>query len=450
MVAESTRIRTILQDASTPLNTEADLDPLIARIGDAQFVLLGESTHGTSEFYTWRTRISQRLIAEKGFDFVAVEGDWPDCFRVNRYIKGFPDAGDSAFTVLNGFERWPTWMWANREVVHLADWLRRHNERAHRDARVGFYGLDVYSLWESMDAVLEYLRRHDPGAIPAARRAYACFDPFTQDEHRYARATALVPTNCEREVVAVLSELRRRFDRRDTASGDDDEARFDAEQNALIAVSAERYYRAMVRADDASWNVRDTHMADTLDRLVEFHQRSGRRGKAIVWAHNTHLGDARATDMAAAGLTNLGQLVRERHSGSGVVIVGTSAYQGHVIAAPAWGDAMEVMPVPPATAGSWDELLHVEDSRDIGRLLLLERIASEPKMQALRGQRAIGVVYRPPGRSLFLSAGRNDVPTLLPRRYDALIHFDDTRALHPLHAEHLHPREIPETYPSGM
>jgi erythromycin esterase len=438
------RIHEAVRSISRPLHSEADLDPLLERIGDARFVLLGEASHGTSEYYTWRTRISQRLIREKGFDFIAVEGDWPDGFRVNRFVKHDPGSDETAYAVLNAFERWPTWMWANREVVHLAEWLHEYNRSQPQHRRVGFYGLDVYSLWESMDAVVEYLRRADPSSVPQAVEAYACFEPYGRDERRYARATAWAPASCEDEVIQVLADLRRR-PARFAPRRDDPESRFDAEQNALVAVNAERYYRAMVRADDQSWNIRDTHMAETLDRLVDFHTRARGRAKAIIWAHNTHLGDARATDMAAEGMINLGQLVRERCAKDGVVIVGLSAYKGHVIAGRSWGAPMETMPVPPAMQGSWDQVLHEGHSPEHGRLIMLEPLVHHPAFQRPRGQRAIGVVYH----SARERHG-NYVPTILPQRYDALVYFEDTRALHPLHAEHPRIGEVPETYPSGV
>lgn len=432
-------VRLAAQAQSSRLDDERDLDPLMERIGGARFVLLGEASHGTSEFYTWRTRITQRLIREKGFSFIAVEGDWPDCYRVNRYVKGYDGAGSTAYEVLNAFTRWPTWMWANREVVHLAEWLRGHNEPLAPDQRVGFYGLDVYSLWDSMDAVVGYLKEADPRLVPAALRAYACFEPYGRDEHRYARASAFVPAPCEDEVVSVLASLRRRA----AALPEDGEARFDAEQNALVAVNAERYYRAMIRADTESWNVRDTHMADTLDRLMTHHREQVDVPKAVVWAHNTHVGDAGATDMAAEGMTNLGQLVRERHERQGVVLVGFAAHHGTVIAADAWGDPMRRMHLPPAMPGCWEDLLL--DNQSHGRLLITERIAGLPGFRTPRGHRAIGVVYRPRFERL-----GNYVPTVLPERYDALLYFADTRALHPLHIEHVQEGVVPETYPSGV
>lgn len=428
---------------STELHTEADLDPLMERIGEARYVLLGEATHGTSEFYTWRTRISQRLIREKGFSFIAVEGDWPDCYRVNRFVKGYDGAGGSAYDVLHAFDRWPTWMWANREVVHLAEWLRSYNDGQPRESKVGFYGLDVYSLWESMDAVIGYLRRTDPGAVAAAIEAYACFEPFGRDERRYARVTALTPATCRDEVVRVLMDLRRSA----RAFPGDPEAAFDAEQNAVTAVNAERYYSTMVRGDAESWNIRDTHMAETLDRLAGLHRASGVPGKAIIWAHNTHIGDARATDMAADGMVNLGQLARERAADDDVVLVGFAARRGRVIASDRWGEPMRAMTVPIAQPGAWEDILHDADAPDSSapRLLILDRLARDPLFHRPRGHRAIGVVYHPTIEHL-----GNYVPTILPERYDALLSFDETRNLHPLHAEHLAPAEVPETYPTGM
>lgn len=425
-----------LSEIEYPLRDDKDLDPLMERVGDARYVLLGEASHGTSDFYTWRERISRRLVEEKGFRFIAVEGDWPDCYRVNRYVKGYPDSGASAYEVLHAFARWPTWMWANREVESLAEWMREHNRSRREEEKVGFYGLDVYSLWESMDAVEEYLKRVDPEAARRARRAYGCFDVYNEDVQEYARATALVPTSCEDEVVAMLRELRQKAPQ---YREDGRESYFNAEQNALTVRNAEMYYRAMVRGGPTSWNLRDTHMVETLNRLVAHH---GPDTRAIVWEHNTHVGDARATDMATAGMVNVGQLVRQQHDEEGVILVGFSSFRGTVIAGEEWGAPMERMQVPEAREGSWERILHEHSECD--RLIIFQPDEPEVLLEP-HGHRAIGVVYNP----AFERFG-NYVPTVLPHRYDAILYFDHTHALHPLHMEPRRGGEAPETYPSGM
>jgi len=422
--------------SARPLRDDSDLDPLMEHIGDARIVLLGEASHGTSDFYTWRDRISRRLIQEKGFDFIAVEGDWPDCYLLNRYVKGRADGGASAREVLHAFERWPTWMWANEEVVALAEWLRGHNDGRADEERVGFYGLDVYSLWDSMDVVTRFLQRVDPAAAERAARAYGCFDPYQEDVQEYAMATALVPTDCEQEVLRILRELRERGP---DFQNDGREAYFNAEQNALVALNAERYYRTMVRGGAASWNVRDTHMVETLGRLLDHH---GPDARAIVWEHNTHVGDARATDMARAGMVNVGQLARERWGGD-VVIAGFSSYQGTVIAGDQWGAPMRRMTVPAARDTSWEHIFHAAGAED--KLVMLEGLDEVEGGLSARGHRAIGVVYDPAAERF-----GNYVPSVLPYRYDAMLYIENSRALHPLHLKPDNGHEPPETYPSGM
>jgi erythromycin esterase-like protein len=428
-----------LERAASPLESARDLDPLIERIGDARFVLLGEASHGTSEFYTWRTELSKRLMAERGFTFIAVEGDWPDCYRVNRYVRGMPDSGASSTAVLHAFERWPTWMWANREVIALVDWLRDYNRRRSPDQRAGFYGLDVYSLWDSMRAVIEYLERIDPQLARNARSAYNCFEPYAEDVQEYARATALVPTSCEAEAVSVLRALRGRAPE---FREDGREGYFNAEQNALVAKNAELYYRTMVRGGSASWNVRDTHMVETLDRLMQHH---GPTSKAIVWEHNTHIGDARYTDMARARMVNVGQLVRQEHAEDGVVLVGFGSHRGTVIAAEEWGMPMQRMRVPPARDGSFEALLF--EARVGDALFLFDGTDNGGirGLEAPMGHRAIGVVYDPN-----YERWGNYVPTIVPRRYDAFLYIDETRALDPLHMPAHVGGDLPETYPSGQ
>jgi erythromycin esterase-like protein len=422
-----------------PLESAKDLDPLIDAIGDARFVLLGEASHGTSEFYTWRAEISKRLVREKNFSFIGVEGDWPDCYRVNRFVKGYADSGDSAFAVLHAFERWPTWMWANREIVQLIEWLRDHNRGIAAERQVGFYGLDVYSLWDSMRAVTEYLERIDPNLAATARRAYNCFEPYAEDAQDYARATALVPTSCEDEAVSVLRALKLNEPQ---FKEDGSEAYFNAEQNALVARNAELYYRTMVRGGPASWNVRDRHMYETLERLMHHH---GPNAKAIVWEHNTHIGDARFTDMARAGMFNIGQLVREQRSRDGVVLVGFGTHRGTVIAADEWGEPMQRMRVPAAREGSFEEAMH---DASVGDALMVFDGSDDVGVagfDAPMGHRAIGVVYDPNHERW-----GNYVPTVVPRRYDAFLYIDETRAVDPLHMPVKVDGEVAETYPSGQ
>jgi erythromycin esterase-like protein len=434
---EITELAEQVRALERPLAVSDDLDPLMERIGEARYVLLGEASHGTSEYYTWRTQISQRLIREKGFSFIAVEGDWPDCYRVNRFVRAAPESGTSAREVLHTFDRWPTWMWANKEIVVLAEWLRDYNDGLPEERKAGFYGLDVYSLWSSMREVIRYLERTDPDAVRAAWSAFRCFEPYGEDVQQYAWATRLVPTSCEDEVVALLAEIQQQAPR---DREQDREASFSAEQNAVVAKNAEHYYRTMVHGGSASWNVRDHHMMETLERLMEHH---GSAAKAIVWEHNTHIGDARATDMARTGMVNIGQLARQRKQKDGVMLVGFGSHRGSVIAGKEWEAPMERMPVPPAREGSWEDIMHRAGMQD--KLLLLTDGAAPAGFLEPRGHRAIGVVYDPA-----YEAFGNYVPTVLPRRYDAFLYIDQTEALHPLHLQPREDHEVPETYPAGV
>ncbi len=442
------------------LENSVDLNPLLEQIGkdNVQYVLLGEASHGTSEFYSWRSEITKRLIKERGFSFIAVEGDWPDCYGANRYIKGISGSSQSAYDVLYSFNRWPTWMWANREMVDLVEWLREYNKNLSEEQQVGFYGLDVYSLWESMEAVIRYLRKIDPEDVKTAIEAYRCFEPYGKSVEDYARATAFVPESCEDEIIDMLVHLHGKANQYKSDGLASREGYFNAEQNAIVAKNAELYYRKMMQGGTATWNIRDTHMMDTLKRLMEFH---GKQSKSIVWAHNTHVGDARYTDMAEAKMVNIGQLVREHAGDEKAALVGFGTYQGTVIAAKEWGEKMERMRVPPAVDGSWDRLIH-ELSQGRNRLLIFrdyslkehngkrQLITEEEKEDLItktkRGQRAIGVVYNPEYEKY-----GNYVPTDLTRRYDAFLHIDKTHALHPLHMPEVKEDEdLPETFPTGL
>jgi len=422
---------------SYPLQTKKDLQPLMDRIGNARIVMLGEASHGTHEYYTWRTQITKRLIEEKGFNFIAVEGDWPDCYRLNRFIKNYDNDSLNATSVLHTFNRWPTWMWANWEIMALAGWLRQHNAALPVYKKAGFYGLDVYSLWESMQSIMQYLEKTDPAALQVAEEAFHCFEPYQQDEGTsYARASQFVPELCENEAVRLLKEIRQKLPTYNT----DHENVFSAEQNAMITVNAEKYYRAMIKGGPHSWNIRDRHMADTLERLLTFH---GKNSKVIVWAHNTHIGDARATDMVDDGMFNIGELARMQHHEEGVVLVGFGSYRGTVMAGKNWGARMQSMRVPEAVKGSWEYLLHRANPEN--KLMLMDDFAGNDMfMENHIGHRAIGVVYNPQYEQY-----GNYVPTILPLRYDAFIYLDETKSVYPLHIEP-DGKQMPETYPFGV
>lgn len=404
---------------AAPLADPDDFDPLLERVGQARVVMLGEASHGTHEFYRWRAAATQRLISELGFAFVAVEGDWPDCDRVDRAVRGRPDAPDTPddpWQALAAFERWPTWMWANEEVAEFCRWLRAHNDRRAEPTRVGFHGLDVYSLWESLREILTYLGEHQPDEVPAALAAYLCFEPYGEDPQHNALATRFVPASCEDQVIDLLVRLRQRA----TTNGAD---RFAAWQNAEVIAGAQRYYRSLVAGGGQAWNVRDQHMADTLARLLDHY---GPTAKAVVWAHNTHVGDARATDMAKAGMVTIGQLARGRYGVDQVVLVGFGTYRGTVMAGQAWDAPAEAMAVPPARRGSLEDALHAAAPDQA--LFVFPRQDRQPDLLCDElGHRAIGVVYHPQRERW-----GNYVPTVLGDRYDAFCWFDQTRAVTPL------------------
>jgi erythromycin esterase-like protein len=419
-----------VRSLTRPLRGPADLDPLLERIGDARIVAVGEASHGTHEYYAWRADLTRRLIEERGFGFVAVEGDWPDCYRVNRSVKLREGADEDPRDALDAFDRWPTWMWANDDVVDFCRWLQGFNAVRPAEERVGFYGLDVYSLWESMHGLVGWLRENEPEHVPRAIEALRCFEPFGEDGAEYAFASRFAPTSCEQAVVDLLRHLLEEHGK-DGVDGDPEE-RFAAEQNAAVVVDAELYYRTMVASSSESWNVRDIHMADTLDRLLEF---TG--GKAVVWEHNTHVGDARFTDMAGAGMVNVGQLLRERHGEDDVVLVGFGGFRGGVIAGAEWGAQMERLPVPPARSGSIESMLHGLFGEDT--LVVVPPSGGPDWLSRRLDHRAIGVVYRPERERW-----GNYVPTVLGRRYDAFLYLNDTSPLQPLHMERLEEEYVPK------
>jgi erythromycin esterase-like protein len=445
-LGESAALEAVRADARPLKGDGSDYDALLELVGDARLVLLGEASHGTHEFYRERARITRRLIEELGFTAVAVEGDWPDADRVSRYVKGAGDDED-AEEALRGFRRFPTWMWRNAEVLDFVGWLRTHNEQLTPTQKsVGFYGLDLYSLDASMQAVVAYLEEVDPAAASRARERYECLHPFAQDSSGYGRAVLLGASEpCRRRVLEQLVELRRHAG--DYLSSDGliaEDHYFLAEQNATVVANAEEYYRTMFASPAPSWNLRDRHMADTLDQLQVHLARHGDAGKIVVWEHNSHVGDARSTEMAQRGELNLGQLMRERH-GHQVVLVGFTTYSGTVTAASEWGGQTERKRVRPALPDSYEHLLHATGlpafllcplgMSDSGRAL------REPRLQ-----RAIGVIYRPETerQSHWFAA-------CAAQQFDALVHIDVTRAVEPLERTGgWELGEPPETYPTAL
>ncbi len=417
----------------------SDYDPLLERAAAARYALIGEATHGTDEFYRARAELTKRLIAERRFTAVAVEADWPDAYRVNRFVRGDSDdiAADEA---LSDFRRFPTWMWRNTVVEGFVGWLRRWNDSLpDGEPKVGFYGLDLYSLHTSMAAVIAYLEDVDPEAARRARERYRCFDQFGRDPQIYAYAAGIGGAEpCEQRVVDQLIELRNETARRAGRDGHiDADAHFYAEQNARLVVNAEHYYRAMFRGGVQSWNLRDRHMAETLEELTAHLQRTGGPVKVAVWEHNSHLGDERATEVGQAGQLNVGQLIRERHRRD-TLLVGFTTYTGTVTAASDWDGPAERKHVRRALPGSWEELFH---ARGVPAFLV-----DASQLRGRRLERAIGVVYRPETErvSHYFNARLGD-------QFDAVIHVDETHALEPLERSGDWERgELPETYPWGV
>lgn len=435
-----------LRRAIRPLTGGAsDFDPLIEAARGARVVLIGEASHGTHDFYRVRAQITKRLVRELGFRAIAAEADWPDAHRASRWARGFGTDGD-ADEALSGFRRFPQWMWRNADVLDFLGWLRGWNETHAHAAQVGFWGLDLYSLHASIEAVLAYLRVADPEAARRAAERYACFDRFGDDPQAYGYATSRgLDRGCEREALRQLVELQRsqaELARRDGRL-DPDHA-FVAEQNARVVAAAERYYRAMFAARTSSWNLRDEHMEETLEALLAHLEEAAAPARVVVWAHNSHLGDARATEMASRGELNLGELVRRRH-GAKALAIGFTTWSGTVSAASDWGAEVERKRVRPALATSWEDLFHRLETP--GFLLDLRAAAGwAPELAHPRLERAIGVIYRPDTerQSHYFRCD-------LARQFDFVLHYDVTRAVEPLERTAAWERgELPETWPTAL
>jgi erythromycin esterase-like protein len=439
-------VAAVIHKAARPVTGSVqDYDALLELIGDAQVVLLGEASHGTHEFYRERARISQRLIEEEGFAAVAVEADWPDAFRVNRWVRG---AGEdrTALDALGDFERFPRWMWRNRDVLEFVSWLHDHNGSNQGGRQVGFYGLDLYSLFASMQEVVRFLEKVDPQAAARARYRYSCFDVFGEDTQAYGYSAEFgVTPSCEEQAVQQLLELQHHAaELAQRNAGIPEDELFYAEQNARLVKNAEEYYRTMFRGRVESWNLRDRHMADTLVALISHLGRKAGRARMVVWEHNSHVGDARATAMGQTGEWNVGQLSRERF-GEQAVLIGFTTYSGTVTAASDWDAPIERKRVRPGLPGSFEHLFHTVGTADF--LLPLRGDARvHDALSDARLERAIGVIYRPESERV-----SHYFEATLPQQFDAVIHFDETRAVEPLdRTPGWDKGEPPDTFPFGL
>ena len=419
-----------------------DYDALLEMVGEHAFVLLGEASHGTHEFYRMRAQITRRLIEEKAFDAVAVEGDWPDAWRIHRYVTGTgDDTLDDAFA---DFRRFPTWMWRNRDVHEFVQWLASRNAGLQPSARVGFYGMDLYSLYRSADAVIAYLDQIDPGQADAARNLYLCLDHVRDpQQYGYAAATGLRPPCREAAANLLIDLIRKAPAYLDEEGREDGDAQFFAERNAHVVLNAEHYYRSMFGRRANSWNLRDSHMTQTLLDLHRHLREQGRPGRIVVWAHNSHLGDARATQMGQRGEWNVGQLLRERAGAGQVLLVGFTTYTGHVTAARDWDLPAERRWVRPAHRESFEHAFHA--SRKDRFFLALPDGTDDPPGGAML-ERAIGVVYRPE-----TEMASHYFEAVLGAQFDAVFHIDESTAVEPLEVTEKWTRhEPPDTYPTGL
>lgn len=408
----------IICSKAIELNNNADLDSLIHLSSGSRLVLLGESSHGTAEFYHWRAEISKRLIEEEGFNFIAVEGDWTPLYRLNLYVKGYDTESKSANEILRTFSRWPEWMWGNTIIADLAEWLKEYNSTKSADDRVGFYGMDVYGQWEAMDEVLRVAEKLLPERVKEIEGLYSCFTAYDKDEWKYAQAVLQGKASCEdnlRRVVNIFKEALNITEDPGVYN-----KLLHGKQSALVVQNAEDFYRLAVRSNTTSWNSRVMHMHETVNRLLGQY---GNDSRGIVWAHNTHVGDARATSMQRDGRFNIGQLSRQTRTDEKITIVGFSTYTGRVNAGSRWGAPMSIMRIPEARSRSVEELLN-ECGMKSFYSIFDEEVKNDPGLQSPLGHRAIGVVYDPSVEHL-----HNYVPTILTKRYDAIIFLHTTSSL---------------------
>ena len=419
-------------DHSIPLKNPVDLDELIKDIGDARFVLLGDSTHGTHEFYYWRSHISKRLISEKNFNIICVEGDWPDCYLVNRFVKSYPFSGRDSVDILSNFNRWPNWLWGNYEMVAFLDWLKNHNSNFSIHKRVGFYGLDLFSLWESLDFLADYLKERDPLSYASVLKVQTCFENFKNFEGvEYGRFVKDKFPVCSEPLEYLLSNIRKNM----FNYNGDEEADFNAEQNALVSLNAERYFHVMFSKGESAWNIRDKHMFDTVTRLYNYH---GPDSKFIIWAHNNHVGDARFYDFGKKGFLNLGECLQEHFSEEGVYKVGFSYYQGDILASDQWSGEMKKIKTAKAKLNSWEQICH---KMAIGDFYFFTRNWPEVNKNVI--QRALGVVYDSSQEY------HNYIDCNMKKVFDALFYIERGTALHGI-KNSVDESQIPETFPYGL
>lgn len=410
-----------ISEKAIELNNAGDLDKIINKSKDKSLVLLGEASHGTLEYYTWRDSISRILIEDNGFNFILVEGDFASIFELNRYVKNLPGAAESAKEVLMALDRWPQWMWGNHEIINLAEWLRQHNDNLSQEEKVGFYGMDVYDEWTSAIAIKNMLKVYDTKLFEKVDELYSCFDPYLENIWFYARDVGAGNVDCSPKTQEVVDIIKRKKNLFKSSSEYD---YFYLLQNAKVVLNAERFYRLSVIGNrQDAWNARATHMFETAKRLNEFY---GEGSKGIVWAHNTHIGDAYQTDMRHRGEVNIGQLSREHYGKDNVFLIGFTTYQGSVMAGMEWGSARRKMNIPPAQENSIEYVMN-KVGKEAYYLIFDDEDRSHEQFMMSMGNRAVGVVYNP--RYDF----RQFVHTIVPMRYDALIFFSETNALTPIH-----------------
>jgi erythromycin esterase len=430
----SKNIVDVLKKYSLLFDGYSYLDDLINQFKRKKVVLLGEASHGTSQFYLHRIEVTKKLIKKHHFSFIAVEGDWPNCYKINQYVKGINNSYQNAKEVLDEFTRWPTWIWANEEVLQFIQWLKAYNQDLPQEKKVGFYGLDVYSLWQSLEEIIKYLKKNEPQYLDTAIAAFRCFEPYQYDTIQYAQGISLVPKSCQKEVIQFLSQINKINQNNSSANSQEI---FNLKQNVLVLKNSEEYYRTMIEGGVKSWNLRDNHMFDVFKNLMQFH---GEKAKGIVWAHNTHIGDARATDMKEYGMINLGELIRNQW-GENSFIVGFGTYKGTVITSNNWYGSILKKTIPPAKKDSWEDIFHQAHSQDQFITTSILRKINDSLVPY--GHRAIGVVYHPKYEK------GNYVPTILPMRYDSFIFIDNSNAITPLKPFEIE-KEEPELFPLGL